>query len=336
MRHAAVALLLLASVAQAAPGRVPVLHSDRTHVYVAWSADDGAREGGRVVLVGPDGIPTDTLEVEWTRDAITALRKGVHDVGNGWSAVPIAGTNRGGTLMVPIFSEPATLDPAHITSLAEKQVATQMFEGLVRFDAHLAPIPAAADSFRQAGRTWTFHLRRDARFHDGRAVRANDVVRSLERALAQATQAPRVEGLADAIEGAAAFHVGKAARVSGIATADSLTLRITATSERAPLLAELASPAGFLVPPEPNADAPVGSGPFRWIGRNGDSIVLEGVAAGIDTLVFRRVDGPDDAALEFQLGRIDLVSARESDEGGSTRPSPYRSRRTRPRPTMSA
>ena len=74
MRHAAFALLLLASVAQAAPERVPVVYSDGAFVYVAWSAVEGAREGARVELRGADGMPTDTLEVVWTRDAITALR----------------------------------------------------------------------------------------------------------------------------------------------------------------------------------------------------------------------------------------------------------------------
>ena len=314
MRHAAFALLLLASVAQAAPERVPVLLSDDTHVYVAWSAADGAREGARVELHGPGGI-ADTLEVAWTRDAISALRrKGVAAPGGDHWGVPLAGGVRGGTLTVPLFAEPATLDPARITSLAEKQVATQVFEGLVRFDSHLAPIPAAADSFRQAGRTWTFHLRQAARFHDGTPVRARDVVRSLERALAPATKAPRVDGLAGAIAGGVAFHAGMAARVTGLAVKDSLTVTITAPREAAPLLAELASPAAFIVPPEPDAGAPVGSGPFRWIGRDGDSIVLGGVDSRIDTLVFRRVADPDDATLQFELGRIDLVSVRESDE----------------------
>ena len=314
MRHAALALLLLATVAQAAPDRVPVLLADRTHVYVAWSADDGARAGARVVLRSADGAAMDTLEVEWARDAITALEKGAMDPGAGWYGVPIAGGARGGTLTVPLFADPATLDPAMMTSLAEKQVATQVFEGLVRFDAHLAPIPAAADSFRQVGRTWTFHLRPGARFHDGTPVRAKDVVRSLERALAPATHAPRVDGLADAIAGGQAFHAGKAAKVTGLAAKDSLTVAITAVREGTPLLAELASPAAFIVPPVPDAGAPVGSGPFRWIGRLADSIVLAGVDAAIDTLVFRRIGDPDDAALQFELGRIDVVSVRESDE----------------------
>jgi ABC-type transport system substrate-binding protein len=296
-----------------APERVPVLLSDAAHVYVGWS---GAHEGDRAVLVGPDGIPTDTLEVEWTRDAITALRKGARtharDIANDWWAMPMAHGASTGTLTVPLFAEPATLDPALVTSLAEKQVAAQLFEGLVRFDAHLAPIPAAADSFWQEGPAWTFRLRRDARFHDGTPVRAKDVMRSIHRALAPATGAPRADGLADAIQGGRLYREGKAPRIAGFRIVDTLTVTVIGT--KAPLLPELASPAAFLVPDDFDAAAPVGSGPFRWGKRDNDSIVLRGVDAKVDSLVSRRVDGPHDAALQYELGRIDVVPVRESDE----------------------
>ncbi len=316
---------LLPACALAAPERVPVLFVDSGHVYVAW---EGAREGARAALVGPDGIATDTALVLWTRDAITALsrasaRSHVAEMNNEWWAIPLTeSTGPRGTLTVPLFADPATLDPALVTSLAEKQVTTQIFEGLVRFDAHLKPIAAAADSFRQAGRVWTFHLRRDGRFHDGRPVRAANVVATLERALGPATRAPRIEGLVDAIAGASAYRAGRATRISGLAVRDSLTLAITVTRERAALLAELAGPAAFLVPAPGAAFEPVGSGPFRFVRRGADGVVLRaapGRTSGIDSLVFRRVDGPDDAALQFELGRIDLVSARESDEARLTK-----------------
>jgi ABC-type transport system substrate-binding protein len=296
-------LVVSAPAFAAVPERVPVVHVDRDHVYVAWSAEDGAREGMRAALVGPDSIAVDTLTVVWTRDAITALaRASARALDDTWLARPLeAALARApqGTLSVPLFADPATLDPVQVTSLAEKQIVTQIYEGLVRYDAHLQPIAAAADSFRQEGRVWTFHLRPGARFHDGRAVRAADFVATLTRALAADTRAPRVDGLADAIAGAAAFRAGKAKTITGIAARDSLTLAITVTRERAPLLAELASPAAFVVPASGPTFMPIGSGPFRFVRMNAEGVLLRAAEsrARIDSLVFRRVDGPDVAAL---------------------------------------
>ena len=298
----------------AIPDRFPVLYSGGGQVYLLWTADDGASPGTAVEMVGPDGLAVDTLFVLWTRDAVTALGHAVHgnhleDIAPDWWGRPLASKIAqppSGTLTVPLFAQPATLDPVLVTSLAEKQVVSQIFEGLVRFDAHLVPQPALAASFTNKGRVWTFRLRPDARFHDGRSVRAADVVASLKRSLAPATHAPRAAGLADAI--------------ASLAASDSLTVTITATRDRAPLLAELASPAAFIVPVDRAttlAKAPVGSGPFRFVGLDAHGVTLAaapGRMGGVDTLVFRRVDGPDDAALDFELGRLDVVPARESDE----------------------
>ena len=325
------ACLLVGTAAGAEPARIGVLLADPGGIYLRWSEAEGARVGARVALVDPNGVTIDTVDVRWTRDAITALnrgsgRAGTADINSMWWAVALEGaapaTVPSGTLTVPLLADPATLDPALVTSLAEKQVATQIFEGLVRFDPHFEPVAAAADSFVQRGRVWRFHLRPDGRFHDGRPVRAQDVVATLMRSLAPDTHAPRVEGLVDAIVGASAFHAGRAAAISGIIVRDSLTLTITVTRERAPLLAELSGPAAFLVPldlaaAKDFAQAPVGSGPFRFVRMGPDGVVLRaapGRTGGVDSLVFRRVDGPDDAALQFELGRLDIVSARESDE----------------------
>lgn len=329
---AACAMPARALAARILPNRVPVLAASQGLVYVFWSGDSGARPGVLATLFDPSGIPIDTLEVRWTRDAIAALgaREGgtevhhIEDVDAQWWAVPIEtpGSSPRGTLTVPLLASPATLDPAQVTSLAEKQVATQVFEGLVRFDPRLMPIAAAAQSYAQDGPEWTFRLRPEARFHDGRPVRARDVVATLERALAAGTHAPRVDGLADAILGAAEFRVGKASTIRGLEARDSLTVIITGTRDRAPILAELAGPAAYLVPADSAArptfaHAPIGSGPFRFVRLDSGGVVLAaapGRADGVDTLVFRRVSGPDDAALQFELGRLDLVAVRESDE----------------------
>ncbi|MEU1514263.1 ABC transporter substrate-binding protein [Streptomyces sp. NPDC005811] len=61
-------------------------------------------------------------------------------------------------------------------------------ETLVTLDAEGDAEPALATSWRQNGRTWTFALRDGVTFHDGTALDADAVVRSLTRA---ATAAPK-------------------------------------------------------------------------------------------------------------------------------------------------
>jgi len=57
-------------------------------------------------------------------------------------------------------------------------VWSQVYETLVRLDPDLETMPGLATSWEYAdeGRTWTFHLRKDVRFHDGSPLNAEAVV----------------------------------------------------------------------------------------------------------------------------------------------------------------
>src|SRR5690606_6526964 len=83
----------------------------------------------------------------------------------------------------------ATLDPHRATSTADKGVASQMFDGLVRFPPGSADPQALEPDLAERwevspdGKTWTFHLRKGVQFHGGYGeMTAEDVVYSLQRA----------------------------------------------------------------------------------------------------------------------------------------------------------
>ena len=79
-----------------------------------------------------------------------------------------------------------TLDPARMTSLGDGRVAAALFEGLTVLDARdLEPRPGVAERWEVSadGRTWTFHLRAEARWSDGRPVTAGDFSYAWRRAL---------------------------------------------------------------------------------------------------------------------------------------------------------
>ncbi|MEO6463271.1 MAG: ABC transporter substrate-binding protein, partial [Candidatus Eisenbacteria bacterium] len=187
----------------------PILLVADSTAYAAWGEAEGARAGRRAVLRDRSGTALDTLEVRWARGAIAALGLGAVGATTEHALDPLPANADDvavrGRLRVPIGAEPATVDPLYVTTLAEKQMATQMFQGLVRLDSTLTPRPALAASWSaEHGGRHVFRLRPDARFHSGRPLRATDVVATLERALAPAAAAPRVEELAAAIEGGVA------------------------------------------------------------------------------------------------------------------------------------
>ncbi|RPI90613.1 MAG: hypothetical protein EHM40_17905, partial [Chloroflexi bacterium] len=77
-------------------------------------------------------------------------------------------------------TNPRSYDPATTVSSGDKRI----FSGLVSFDPALNLTPDLAESWEVSpdGTIYTFHLRENAKFHDGRPVTAQDVVYSWERA----------------------------------------------------------------------------------------------------------------------------------------------------------
>jgi ABC-type transport system substrate-binding protein len=175
-----------------------------------------------------------------------------------------------------------TLDPALGYDTASWQFEEMLFSTLLDYDASgvLAPELATDWEVGPDDRTYTFHLRRDARFSNGRTVEAGDIRFAIERVLDPRTRSPGAEffrGIVGAEACAAA-----ACSVSGLAVPDAQTLRIT-LSEFDPLfLHKLAMPFAAAVPPEEAARwgedfarHPVGSGPYvlrEWL--SGQRLVL--------------------------------------------------------------
>ena len=81
-------------------------------------------------------------------------------------------------------TEPKTLDPDMMTGEPEGRIATEIFEGLTRLEARsLEPVPGVAESWdiTPDGKTYTFHLRANARWSDGHPLTAQDFTYSWRR-----------------------------------------------------------------------------------------------------------------------------------------------------------
>ncbi len=91
------------------------------------------------------------------------------------------------TLIIGMGDSSQTFDPAMHNQISEQGYIEQLYEKLVAFemDDFTTPVPDLAASWDVAedGKTWTFHLRKDALFASGNPVTADDVVFSLQRVL---------------------------------------------------------------------------------------------------------------------------------------------------------
>ena len=92
---------------------------------------------------------------------------------------------RGGMLTSATFGEIRTLDPANMGDGLVPQILQSLFAGLIDYDLDGKIVPDLADHWTTSedGTTFRFVLREGVRFHDGEEVTADDVKRSVERAL---------------------------------------------------------------------------------------------------------------------------------------------------------
>lgn len=88
-------------------------------------------------------------------------------------------------------TEVATIDPHKSQGVPESHVIRDLLEGLVNQDADGNTIPGVAESWETTdNKTFTFKLRKDAKWSNGDPVTANDFVYSFQRAVDPNTASP--------------------------------------------------------------------------------------------------------------------------------------------------
>jgi ABC-type transport system substrate-binding protein len=189
---------------------------------------------------------------------------------------------RGGTYRAALPWSPRNLDPAFSTDIYSVTLIQQIFDGLVQFDRNLNVVPALASSWivSEDGLTYTFTLRNDAKFHNGRQVTADDFVYSFSRILDPKEESSALSFFAR-IKGADTYRKGKSNEVVGLKAPSQHVLQIILEEPFAPFLSLLAMKSSKVVPREElegrNMDFghhPVGTGPFRLESFEPDRIVL--------------------------------------------------------------
>ncbi|ELR65033.1 Oligopeptide ABC transporter, periplasmic oligopeptide-binding protein OppA [Photobacterium marinum] len=126
-------------------------------------------------------------------------------------------------------TEVASLDPHKTEGVPESNVIRDLLEGLVNQDEKGNTIPGVAESWETTdNRTFTFHLRKDAKWSNGDPVTAADFVYSFKRAVDPATASPYSWYLEmTTMKNAAVIVAGKADKETlGVTAVDDHTLKI--------------------------------------------------------------------------------------------------------------
>ena len=202
--------------------------------------------------------------------------------------------------------EPPILDPTASPAAAISEILYgNVFEGLVLFAADGSVLPKLASSWdiSDDGLTYTFHLERGVRFHDGSAFDAAVVKYSLDRARAPVSVNPQKSRLA---------------KIRAVDIVDPYTVRVLLNQRSGGLLQSLAWGAFVMVSPqsaEANAVRPIGTGPFRfseW--RRGDSVTLVrntdywGRPVELAEVAFKFIADPTAAYAALMAGDVDAFS----------------------------
>lgn len=219
--------------------------------------------------------------------------------------------------------DPPTLDPANTSDVESATYIVEIFSGLVGFNKDLKIVPDLAEKWDVSndGKTYTFTLRQDAKFHDGRPVTAQDVKYSLERAADPRTRSTVSPLYLGDIVGFMDKYTGKANEVSGVKVLDNYTVQIDIDKPISYFLAALAHPTSYIVDKfnvesgeQPWYLKPNGTGPFKLIQWDqGQQIVLEKNADYYGDIK------PSVDRIEFLLGGGSAMTRYENGDLDATR-----------------
>lgn len=220
----------------------------------------------------------------------------------------------GGTLVVRTFGDPGTLNGGITTASVAHTVADSIYNGLIQLDAQFRATPDLAESWLISpdGRTYTFKLVRNARWHDGRLFTSADVKFTYEQVLLK-------------------FHARTRAGLEGV-------LEVVETPNPATIVFRFRQPFGALLQradvteapilprhlyegtdilQNPYNATPVGTGPFKfkeWVRGAQVTLVkneqyLKRGLPVLDQVVFRVIPQGALAVVALERGEIDFIDS---------------------------
>ena len=225
----------------------------------------------------------------------------------------------GGGVFKRLWADPPTLDPHLTGDTTSAGVVVEIFSGLVALNTDLELVPDLAESWAidDTGTVYTFKLRDNLTFHNGKRVTAEDVKWSLERAASPKLASHLADTYLNDIIGAQSYIDGNAGSIEGVQVIDDRTLQISIDAPKAYFLAKMSYPTAYVLDRDTVESGgrnwwvsnAVGTGPFRLKEyRIGERIVLERFDG------YYRDPRPDVDAINMNLAGGQAMAMYENDE----------------------
>lgn len=233
-----------------------------------------------------------------------------------WAGAAFAASH---PLVVMLEAAPKTLDPVYATDAAGVRISHQLiFDTLLRLNDRLEIAPGLATRWRRLGPLrYRFDIKKGVRFHDGAALDARDVIHTLETLMARELGSPYGAVLRD--------------KIASLGRAGPYAVEIKLKAPYAAFLSDLILPVRSRKADRENPL--VGTGPFRFVRRSVNDIVLErndayhGARAGVARVVFKVVRDENTRLLKLRKGSVHLaVNVLPLDKLARFRRSPLKAR----------
>lgn len=210
---------------------------------------------------------------------------------------------------IALNGEPNALDPVFAAGRLSQAFLSNIYDSLTSHAQDGTLEPSLAVSWESLDEdTWQFKLREDVTFHNGEPFTAASVKASIDRIFDPANESPMI---------------GRIGAISEVEVVDDYTVNITTESPDVLLPVRLSELYGSIVPAEYVAevgtegfgDAPVGTGPFKFVEWAKDErIVLEANedywrgAPAVDRITVYPITEDAARMAALQTGEVDVAS----------------------------
>ncbi len=222
-----------------------------------------------------------------------------------------AAAARGGILVYGTTQKPRHLNSAVQSGIATMMPAAQIFASPLTLDAKWNPRPYLAERWDASsdGRSITLHLRKNAKFHDGKPVTSADVefsIRTVRDNHPFKTMLSAVNGVTTPDAHTAIIRLAEPHPV----------LTLAMTTSFIPIIPKHVFDDGKEIKTHPMNARPVGSGPFRLVEfKPGEHVIMERFAdfflpgePRIDRLIIREFKDTASLVLALERGELDFTN----------------------------
>lgn len=229
----------------------------------------------------------------------------------GFGLAPVAARSGtpGGTIRFGQIVPAGAINPVTISDPGSVTILSQFSEALVLSAPDLSAVPMLAESWapNAAGTVWTFKLRQNVKFHNGKLMTADDVVATFDRLSDPAVGSNALSALSGTLS------------KGGTRKVDDYTVEfhLDAANGNFPYVVSTDNYNAVIVPadmPEDFEATMIGTGPFKlekYIPKVGASFVRNpdywGAAVLPDRIEIKFYDDYQPQILALQAGEIDLI-----------------------------